>query len=103
MKVSIRWTEPQLQGVLAALEAGAEPRLDPAIAARVLAMTPPGHDPGAAEPAGQLDLSLQEGQTLKAWCDARRERASTEDDLDLWTRIVARVNEGVQFMAPAKE
>lgn len=103
MKVRISWSEREWQGVLAALEQGAEPRLDPHMAALVRTAAERPRITGDAEPHGQLTLSLQEGQAVKAWCDARRERAATEADLGLWTRIVARVNEAVQVTAPARE
>jgi hypothetical protein len=50
-----------------------------------------------------LDLTSPEGQVLKRWCDERRARAQEQDPHAIWTRIAARVNEAVQWAAPAKE
>jgi hypothetical protein len=49
-----------------------------------------------------IELTLQQGQLLKRWCDAERERATEREPDALWTRIVAKVNEAVQLAAPAK-
>jgi len=74
------------------------PELDPAVAATIHAADPPRD--GAT---WVIRLDFNDGQRLKAWCDARRERATEQEPNDSWTRIVARVNEAVQPFAPAKE
>ncbi|HEV8441666.1 MAG TPA: hypothetical protein VGT40_26565 [Methylomirabilota bacterium] len=101
MRISIRWTDSEAQAVLAAIDEGAAPELAPDVAASIRAA--PTARPTDAGPVVVLDLDFQDGQRLKAWCDARRERATEDEPNDLWTRIVARVNEAVQPFAPAKE
>jgi hypothetical protein len=98
MAISVRWTDGEMQTVVAAIAEGAFPELAPEIAATIRAATPP--------PNGSIwviDLDFNAGQRLKAWCDARRERATEQEPNDTWTRIVARVNEVVQPFAPAKD
>lgn len=98
MKTRINWTDGEMQVVMAAIAEGAAPAIDPDLAAAIRAAQPPrdGKTWG-------LDLDLEAGQRLKAWCDARRERATEQEPNDAWTRIVARVNEAVQPLAPARE
>jgi hypothetical protein len=103
MKVSISWTADQMEAVLAALSEGAEPQLDRSIASRIRALGEPSPLTGDADPSWLLELDFHDAQRLKAWCDARRERETDAGTLALWTRIVAKVNEGVQFTAAAKE
>lgn len=103
MKVSISWTHDQIGAVLAALDHGAEPLLDPGIVSMIRTVAATSPLTGAADPYWVLDLSFHNGQRLKAWCDARRERETDAEQLALWTRIVAKVNEGVQVAAPAKD
>ncbi len=98
MAVTIQWTDGEMQTVVAAITEGAVPVLAPDIAATIRAAEPP-HE-GAT---WTLDLEFNDGQRLKAWCDARRERATEEKPNETWTRIVARVNEAVQPFAPAKD
>jgi hypothetical protein len=50
-----------------------------------------------------FDLDYDRGQRLKRWCDAHREQATEQEPNQVWTRIVARVNEAVQPFAPASE
>lgn len=100
MRVKVGWTPDQMREILAALDAGAGPQLDARIASAIRGVGERSSLAGEADPYW-IELSLQDGQVLKRWCDARRERA-TEDRPDaLWTRIVAKVNEAVQFAAPA--
>jgi hypothetical protein len=85
-----------MQAIVAAIDEGALPQLDHDLAARIRAL------PGPAEAAvWELDVDLREGQRVKAWCDARRERTVDQEPSDTWTRIVARVNEAVQPLAAA--
>ena len=98
MAVTIRWTDGEMQTVMAAIDEGAVPELDPDVAAIIQAADPPRD--GAT---WVIRLEFNDGQRLKAWCDARRERATEEEPNATWTRIVARVNEAVQPFAPAKE
>jgi hypothetical protein len=101
MRVSISWTPDQMQEVLAALEAGAEPQLDSHIVSAIRAV-------GERTPTARevdlycIEVTLQEGQLLKRWCDTRREHATEERPNAVWTRIVAQINEAVQLAAPAK-
>jgi hypothetical protein len=92
MKVSISWSDDQVREILAALDADAPPQLDSRIASMIRSV-------GGQRP---IELSLQEGQLLKQWCDARREQATEQQPDSHWTRIVAKVNEAVQLAAPAK-
>jgi hypothetical protein len=92
MRVSISWSDEQLREVRAALDEGSPPQLDPPISAMVRSV-------GEQQP---IELSLQEGQLLKRWCEARREQATEQQPDSHWTRIVAKVNEAVQLAAPAK-
>jgi hypothetical protein len=78
--------------VVAALDAGAAPILDPRIAALVRE--------GGAQ--GGLDLDYPDAQELMRWCEARRERASEEQPDATWTRIVALIHEAVQVASPAR-
>jgi hypothetical protein len=98
MAISIRWTDGEMQTIVAAINEGALPELAPEIAAIIRAAATPSD--GAT---WVIHLDLAGGQRLKAWCDARRERATEQEPNDTWTRIVARVNEAVQPFAPAKE
>ena len=98
MAISIGWTDGEMQTVVAAIVDGAFPELAPDIAATIRAATPP-----SAGSTWVIHLDFNAGQRLKAWCDARRERATEQEPNDTWTRIVARVNEAVQPFAPAKE
>jgi hypothetical protein len=98
MAISIRWSDGEMQTVVAAIGEGAVPELAPDIAAAIRAAPPPRE--GAT---WTVDLDFNDGQRLKAWCDARRERATEHEPNETWTRIVARVNEAVQPFAPAKE
>jgi hypothetical protein len=98
MTISIRWTDGEMQTVVGAISEGAVPQLAPDIAAAIRAAAPPRE--GAT---WVVDLDFNDGQRLKAWCDARRERAIEQEPNETWTRIVARVNEAVQPFAPAKE
>jgi hypothetical protein len=98
MAVTIRWTDGEMQAVMAAINEGAVPALDPDVAATIRAADPPRD--GAT---WVIRLEFSDGQRLKAWCDARRERATEQDPNETWTRIVARVNEAIQSFAPAKE
>ena len=98
MAVTIRWTDGEMQTVMAAINEGAVPELDRDVAAMIQAADPPRD--GAT---WVIRLDFNDGQRLKAWCDARRERATEEKPNATWTRIVAHVNEAVQPFAPAKE
>jgi hypothetical protein len=103
MQVKIKWTEAQMAAVVEALEQVAYPELAGAIAGRIRAVgSQPGRT-GDEDLYWLVELTLQEGQALKSWCDARRERAANADEQKAWTAIVARVNEGVQWDAPAKD
>jgi hypothetical protein len=101
MRVSIGWTPDQMREILAALDAGAEPQLDSRIASTIRGVGERSPLVGEADP-NWIELSLQDGQVLKRWCDARREHATEDQPNALWTRIVAKVNEAIQFAAPAK-
>jgi hypothetical protein len=92
MNVTIRWDLDQIRTVLAAIDEGAVPVLDPRIASMVR----------RAGEGGPLELSLQDGQLLMRWCEARRERASEVRPDAAWTRVVAVIHEAVQFAAPAR-
>jgi hypothetical protein len=96
--INIRWTDGEMQAVMAAIDEAAVPQLDPAVAEAIRAATPPLH--GAT---WTIELDFADGQRLKAWCDARRERATENEPNETWTRIAARVNEAVQPFAPATE
>jgi hypothetical protein len=99
----VTWTEPEYRTIIAALEEGAVPRLEPEVAERVLGAQP---GPAGGAPGGpmwRVELDLRHGQPLKRWCDARREHAAEKAPNEIWTRIVARVNEAIQWEAPAKE
>jgi hypothetical protein len=98
MAVTIRWTDGEMQAVMAAIAEGAVPELAPAVAATIRAAEPP-----RVGATWTILLEFNDGQRLKAWCDARRERATEQEPNETWTRIVARVNEAVQPFAPAKE
>jgi hypothetical protein len=98
MTIRIAWTDGEMQTIVAAIHEGAFPVLVPEVAAAIRAATPPSE--GAT---WIIHLDFNAGQHLKAWCDARRERATEQGPNDTWTRIVARVNEAVQPFAPAKE
>ena len=87
-----------MQTVVAAIDQGAVPQLDPDVAVAIRAASPPTQ--GAT---WVLHLEFADGQRLKAWCDARRERAADQQPNDTWTRIVAAVNEVVQPFAPSTE
>ena len=100
--VTVRWTPDELLAMLAALDQGAEPQLAPEIASRIRN--------GAEQrvviddtDVFSVDLTFLEGQLLKGWCDERRAHAQEQDPNAIWTRIAARVNEAVQWAAPAKE
>jgi hypothetical protein len=101
MRVSISWAHDQMREILAALDEGAEPQLDSRIASTIRSVAEQSPLGGDVAPY-RIELSLQDGQLLKRWCEARRERATEHQPNALWTRIVAKVNEGVQFDAPAK-
>jgi len=98
MAVTIRWTDGEMQAVMAAIDEGAVPALDPDVAATI-------RNANAPRDGAIWDISLEfsDGQRLKTWCDARRERATEQEPNETWTRIVARVNEAIQPFAPAKE
>jgi len=98
MAVTIRWPDGQMQAVMAAINEGAVPALDPDVAATIRTADPPRD--GAT---WIIRLEFSDGQRLKAWCDARRERATEQEPNETWTRIVARVNEAIQSFAPAKD
>src|SRR5262249_50650356 len=98
MAVTIRWADGEMQAVMAAINEGAVPALDSDVAAAVRAADPPRD--GAI---WVIRMEYGDGQRLKAWCDARRERATEQGPNETWTRIVARVNEAIQPFAPAKE
>jgi hypothetical protein len=85
------------RAVVAAIAENALPGLAPEVAAAIRAATPP-----SKGSTWVIHLDFNAGQRLKAWCDARRERATEQEPNDTWTRIVARVNEAVQPFAPAK-
>jgi uncharacterized membrane protein len=101
-QVVVRWTPDELLAVLAALDEGAQPRLESEIEAKIR---------NAAEQrvviedadVVSVDLTRPEGQLLKRWCDERRAHAQEEDPHARWTRVVAKVNEAVQWAAPAKD
>jgi hypothetical protein len=92
MSIHIHWTPENFGTVLAAIDADAAPHLEPDVAAAVR----------RAGTQGPLELSLEEGQRLMRWCEARRERASEQQPDAQWTRIVAEVHEAVQPAAPAR-
>ena len=92
MNIHIHWTPEYFGTVLAALDADAAPHLEPDVAAAV-------RRAGTREP---LTLTLEHGQLLMRWCEARRERASEQQPDAQWTRIVAEVHEAVQPAAPAR-
>jgi hypothetical protein len=92
MKTIIRWSPTEMATVLAAIDAGAAPVLDPRVAALVRE--------GSAR--GALDLDYADAQRLMQWCEARRERASEQQPDASWTRIVAIIHEAVQVSAPAR-
>ena len=87
-----------MQTVVAAIGEAAVPELAPEVAATIRAAAPP-----SGGSTWVILLDFEAGQRLKAWCDARRERAIEQEPNDAWTRIVARVNEAVQPFAPAKD
>ena len=95
--INIRWTDGEMQAVVAAIDGGAVPQLEPSVAKVIREATPPRQ--GAT---WTIELEFADGQRLKAWCDARREREVEREPNETWTRIVARVNEAVQPFAPAK-
>jgi len=103
MPIRIGWTDGEMQAVFAAISEGAVPELAPDVAASIRAAATVPALPSDTGPAWVLDLDVHGGQRLKAWCDARRERATEVEPNDLWTRIVSKVNEAVQPFAPAKE
>ena len=92
MITHIHLSADQMRTILAALDEGAAPRLEARVADAVRAA-------GEGRP---LDLSLQDGQLLMRWCEARRERASEQQPDAAWTRVVAAVHEAVQPAAPAQ-
>jgi hypothetical protein len=92
MNTIIRWSPTEMSTVLAAIDAGAAPVLDPRVAALV-------REGGAR---GALDLDHADAQRLMQWCEARRERASEQQPDASWTRIVAIIHEAVQVSAPAR-
>ncbi len=92
MITHIELSPDQMRTILAALDEGAAPALEPRVADAVR----------AAAAGRPLDLSLQDGQLLTRWCEARRERASEQQPDAAWTRVVAVVHEAVQPAAPAK-
>jgi hypothetical protein len=102
MTINITWNKEEIEAVVAALDRGEEPLLDPAIASRIGHVASMGPRAGNVEASWLLDESIQDAQVLKRWCDERRARKTDADQLALWTRIVAKVNEGVQIAAPAK-
>ena len=92
MMTHIALSPEQTRTILMALDEGAAPALEPHVAAAVR----------AAGEGRALDLSLQDGQLLMRWCEARRERASEQQPDAAWTRVVAAVHEAVQPAAPAQ-
>jgi hypothetical protein len=92
MNTIIRWSPTEMSTVLAALDAGGAPVLDPRIAALVR----------SAAVRGALDLDYADAQRLMEWCEARRERATEQQPDAAWTRIVAIMHEAVQVSAPAR-
>ena len=102
MTVTIIWTDAEREKLLAALAENAPPSLDFAVASAIHSMRRESCQEGAAESRWRLDLAFSDAQRLKTWCDARRERAAEEAPDAVWTRIVAKVNEGVQPFAPAR-
>lgn len=98
MAISVAWTDGEMQAVVAAIVEGARPELDADIVAAIRAAPPP-----SSGSTWLVHLDFNAGQRLKAWCDARRERATEQEPNAMWTRIVAQVNEAVQPFAPAKE
>ena len=67
--INIHWTDGEMQAVTAAIEEGVAPPLDSGVAQTIRNATPPRH--GAT---WTIALDFPDGQRLKAWCDARRER-----------------------------
>jgi hypothetical protein len=67
MITHIALSPDQMRTILAALDEGAAPTLEARVADAVRA---------AAAEGRPLDLSLQDGQLLMRWVEARRERAS---------------------------
>jgi hypothetical protein len=98
MAISVAWTDGEMQAVVAAIVNGAHPALAPDIVATIRAAAAP-----SSGSTWVVHLDFNAGQRLKAWCDARRERATEQEPNAMWTRIVAQVNEAVQPFAPAKE
>jgi hypothetical protein len=98
MAVTISWTDGEMQAIMAALAEGAPPVLSADVGTALRAATPP-----TSGGRWVIVLDFEAGQRLKAWCDARRDRATEQEPNDTWTRIVARVNEAVQPQAPAKD
>lgn len=97
MAITIAWPDGEMQVIRAAIDEGAPPELAPEVAAAIRRAPPP-----TAGATWTIALDFGAGQRLKAWCDARRERATEQEPNDVWTRIVARVNEAVQPFAPAR-
>ena len=93
MITHIALSPDQMRTILAALDEGAAPTLEPRVADAVRA---------AAAEGRPLDLSLQDGQLLMRWVEARRERASEQQPDASWTRVVAAVHEAVQPAARAQ-
>ena len=93
MITHIELSADQMRTILAALDEGAAPTLEARVADAVRA---------AGAEGRPLDLSLQDGQLLMRWCEARRERASEQQPDAAWTRVVAAVHEAVQPAAPAQ-
>jgi hypothetical protein len=102
MTINITWNREEIEAVIAALDRGEEPQLDPGIASKIRHVASVSPRAGNGEAPWLLDESVQEAQVLKRWCDERRARKIDADQLALWTRIVAKVNEAVQVAAPAK-
>ena len=93
MITHIELSADQMRTILAALDEGAAPTAGGACR---------GRGPRRRAEGRPLDLSLQDGQLLMRWCEARRERASEQQPDAAWTRVVAAVHEAVQPAAPAQ-
>lgn len=71
MAIRTAWADGEMQTVVAAIHEGAFPALASEIAAAIRAAGPP-----SAGATWVIHLDFNAGQHLKAWCDARRERAT---------------------------
>jgi uncharacterized membrane protein len=101
LPVTVRWTVDELLAIVAELDHDAEPHLAPEIAGKIQAVAAQRVAIDDTEPFS-VALTFEEGQLLKRWCDERRARAQEQDPSAIWTRVAARVNEAVQWAAPAR-